>query len=914
MLSQNLNLDEIIEKIKEANPSFLTPDFDKEMLLDNYNYILTDKAKERLEKLYTYISNGTSVILEGETGCSKTLSAEIICKYIYEKNNEKKFEESKISKKKDFIKFNLSSEVKINDLMQKFIGDKNSLSGIKIVEGPFLKAFKEGIPLILDEINLAPENILQCIEDTLDNDEINIYISGIGKIYQKKEKGFCLIATQNPNKGNYMNKRQNLSKSFLSHFQIIKFPCFEIDELKEIAENLFKSFNNGREGDEKDKLFISDLINFHKIWTSREEYKNEIECFTIREIAATIKAYINQQKNSPFKIVKTIYSSRYHNVKKKEILELIGQFETFKTEYLEYLNYGSKFQIPELIKEYYYENKALKEVLESSLFSLKMKRNIMIVGSPGSGKSYIARGIAKIFNSERNYYHFICTQDTKISDLIGYISPTTSTKEVENNSKEISMEWIEGFLSKSIENGNVVILDNLHEANSTITERLNGLLDIKYDEDKKKTTLKEFDIAENPLKNSIKIHDNFRIIGICDNESINKMTPAFLNRFDIIVLENQLENIDKYRFENLIKILLNKFQNQLIKRNKNLFYLNNEEFLETIIKVISDKFLKFIEKKGKFSILEIAKFCYSLIEIFKNEELRKNSMHIIDFIYDLLFSEKEIQISDYGIKEILLNMLKEKMNKKNNYREQFIFEGNETLENYILIIFSSFLIHLNLCIIGPPGAGKTSSAKFISEILQEDNIYRLFNFHRTTKPKDLYGSLNLKHGEIEYYKGPLRESVIKGYIFIADEMNLSSIATMKSIAPILNPLLNKNILIPGIYEPIEINNNFFFISCQNEADNFGRNYIPDILKRKLKIIYYPKQTEEEIKNICKNLKLKNCGDYNEFKTNDSELLGLFMINYNKMIDEFNLSLPKWSFRDIEKISKELMNILMIMII
>ena len=84
-----------------------------------------------------------------------------------------------------------------------------------------------------------------------------------------------MIARQNPNMDNYMNKRQNLSKSFLSHFQIIKFP-FEIEELKEITKKLFRFFNNNKEGDEKDTKFISDLINFHKAWTSKDERKNKI--------------------------------------------------------------------------------------------------------------------------------------------------------------------------------------------------------------------------------------------------------------------------------------------------------------------------------------------------------------------------------------------------------------------------------------------------------------------------------------------------------------------------------------------------------------------------------------------------------------------------------------------------------------
>ena len=527
--SQDYIIKNFVEPIKKCSPSFLDSKCDKNMLLNNYNYILTEKAKERLDKLYTYIYYGIPVLLEGETGTSKTLSAEIICKNIIEM---RKLKEQKIKKEEEsYIKFNLSAEVKINDLMQKFIGDKTSLSGLEIIDGPFLRAFKKGIPLILDEINLASEEVLQCIEEALDSGEINIEISGIGNVNCKKGDGFCLIATQNPNRGNYINKRQHLSKSFLSHFQIIKFPPFEIDELKEIAEQLFKSFNNGEKGDEKDEKFISDLINFHKIWTSNEQRKNEIACFTIREIAATVKAYIDEGKKNSFKIVKVIYASRYPINMKKELLKLLGSFDTFKKDYEEYSKYGSKFQIPKEIKGFY-KNEILKEVIESSLFSLEKRRNILIVGEYEIGKSHIAREVAKIFNlknnlDENNYYHFLCTEETKCTDLIGYQVPK------EENGKNIYMEWKDGFLTKAIEKGEIVILDNLQEANSTITERLNGFLDIKYDEDKIKGSSKKFDIPENPLKSSIEIHKNFRIIGICNIQTIIQMSPAFLNRFVI---------------------------------------------------------------------------------------------------------------------------------------------------------------------------------------------------------------------------------------------------------------------------------------------------------------------------------------------------------------------------------------------
>jgi len=123
----------------------------------------------------------------------------------------------------------------------------------------------------------------------------------------------------------------------------------------------------------------------------------------------------------------------------------------------------------------------------------------------------------------------------KCSDLIGYHS-SKKEKEIDN---ENILEWKEGFLTDSIKNGEIVMLDNLQEANSIVTGRLNSLLDFKYD---KNIIESKFEIPENPLENSIIIHKNFRIIGVSNIDQLMKMSPAFLNRFDIITLENQLEN------------------------------------------------------------------------------------------------------------------------------------------------------------------------------------------------------------------------------------------------------------------------------------------------------------------------------------------------------------------------------------
>ena len=197
-------------------------------LLEKKNFIITPNSIERIKKISYYISRGVPILLEGPSGTSKTFSTEFSCL---------------IAKtKKPLIRFNMSSDTVPSDLLGKMVGDKNSLAGISSQEGHFLKAFKYGHPLLLDEINLASQAVLQCIEEALDSEVISIEIPGFPLTIIKKHPDFSLIATQNPNKGLFANKRQNLGKKFMSKFQVITFPEFTEDELKKIAIGLGNNF------------------------------------------------------------------------------------------------------------------------------------------------------------------------------------------------------------------------------------------------------------------------------------------------------------------------------------------------------------------------------------------------------------------------------------------------------------------------------------------------------------------------------------------------------------------------------------------------------------------------------------------------------------------------------------------------
>ena len=199
------------------------------------NFILTDNSKERMALLIHFIKNGIPVLFEGNTGTSKTRTVLIACKYL------KKY--GKEDEKREFRRYNLSAETKIDDIMGKYVSDPKSLIGLKVQDGPYVDAYRNGKILLFDEINLASSNILQCIQQSLDNGFISIETNGHCLLRIDKDPNFSLAATQNPNKGAFSGKRQELGPEFLSRFQKIFFPDILREEMQHIAKGIAKTNN-----------------------------------------------------------------------------------------------------------------------------------------------------------------------------------------------------------------------------------------------------------------------------------------------------------------------------------------------------------------------------------------------------------------------------------------------------------------------------------------------------------------------------------------------------------------------------------------------------------------------------------------------------------------------------------------------
>ena len=975
----NMLINEVRKKVKNPDSKLIEQMKEDKEFFSKKKFITSQKALERLSQLINAIKYKIPIMEEGPTGTSKTFTTLIAIDYLnYRKLKDNPNDKSKI---KELLRFNLSSQTKSDDLLCQVTGDTNSPAGLKSIDGVFLRAFRDGYPLLLDEFNLASESVLQFILEAISSGILSIIINGKGLQEIHMHEDFCLIATQNPPIGMFAGKRNKFSIDFLSKFSKVKFDI-ELEELKEITRGSAKEFNYDNE------VVIDEMVKFHEKWVKNYVSSDDVQCFTIRDILATIK--LISEKKGVFESINAIYGARYLKEMKNKLQEVLKEFP--------HLSQKLNDNPPKLDEKFpfCFINDSLINTVNQCLFSLENGRNIIISGIKGCGKSYLAKKVSKFYNmkhsdkeSIKQDNYCICTNKLECSDLIGNQKPSNKIQEGEE-----MLKWNDGFMTEGIRCGFSIILDNINEAPSTVTERLNGLLDKNYE-----TKNSYFEMPENPKEPKIKINENFRIICVCEYEKIKKMSPAFINRFDVIVLEEQIEkNISDQQLKNLIGVILienksnipeieeeeenftiqeeygeaisednnsvdsniddnnengrnsinsgSSINNNSSKDNENKSKSNNiltsylpkinifnmdeqeincqlnKQLIEFVKKednkLYLEEIIKIIKKIDDFNIYNISKLIISIGTLYEQIQKENNDIqisNITSFVYDLIFShEKEIE--KIIINDKIMEFFEEKLEEEKGNDEKddkYHFKGSESLRKFMVILMAASYIKLHLCVVGPPGGGKTTSARAFSRIrahiLEQDNVepFRMYTFNESTKSHDFYGSPTLFKGKIKFRLGALGRSIKDGSVFIADEFNLTSIQTMKSVLPVLEPNFNKKIRIPGIDGPILFNENFFFIICQNDSNTLGRNLIPKELEYKLRTIYYPPAEIEDIKEICKNINddINNSQNVNDkLPDDDAKKCGEYMMELNKLNQRI---LSPWSLRDIHKLFYRIAN-------
>lgn len=179
------------------------------------SYVLTRTVKEHLSNLARAIFIGRyPVLLQGPTSSGKTSLVQYLAAITGH----------------EFVRINNHEHTDLQEYLGTYITDTTG----KLVfhEGILVKAVRNGYWIVLDELNLAPSDVLEALNRLLD-DNRELFVPELRETI-RAHPDFMLFATQNP--PNFYGGRKMLSRAFRNRFVEIHVDEIPQDELSTILE------------------------------------------------------------------------------------------------------------------------------------------------------------------------------------------------------------------------------------------------------------------------------------------------------------------------------------------------------------------------------------------------------------------------------------------------------------------------------------------------------------------------------------------------------------------------------------------------------------------------------------------------------------------------------------------------------
>ncbi|GME83467.1 unnamed protein product [Ambrosiozyma monospora] len=181
--------------------------------VEDTGYIMTASVKKNLLNLVRATSGRRfPVLIQGPTSAGKTSMINYLAKMTGHK----------------FVRINNHEHTDLQEYLGTYVSDDSGKLAFK--EGVLVEALRKGHWIVLDELNLAPTDVLEALNRLLD-DNRELFIPETQEVVRPHPE-FMLFATQNP-PGLY-GGRKVLSKAFRNRFLELHFDDIPPNELEEI--------------------------------------------------------------------------------------------------------------------------------------------------------------------------------------------------------------------------------------------------------------------------------------------------------------------------------------------------------------------------------------------------------------------------------------------------------------------------------------------------------------------------------------------------------------------------------------------------------------------------------------------------------------------------------------------------------
>ena len=381
--------------------------------------------------------------------------------------------------------------------IQEYLGSyvSHESGRLEFREGVLVQAVREGHWIVLDELNLAPTDVLEALNRLLD-DNRELFIPETQTVV-RPHPNFMLFATQNP-PGSY-GGRKVLSRAFRNRFVELHFDDIPVPELETILKErcsipatlskkliaVMKELQQFRQGTQ---VFAGKhgFITFRDLFRWAERYRLANEQASSQTIIDHNQALVHdgymllaeRTRSSEEKaVVKRVLEKHFGKTIDVDVLYDCSQDPLFQ--HMIQLCGPAAADATHPLHPFVHVvwTRQMRRLFCLVSRSLLAKEPLLLVGDTGCGKTTVCQVLAVLLGQRLHILN--CHQNTETSDLLGGLRPVRSHGE-ESTADSASgkiFEWCDGPLVTAMRSGDMFLIDEISLADDSVLERINSVLE-----------------------------------------------------------------------------------------------------------------------------------------------------------------------------------------------------------------------------------------------------------------------------------------------------------------------------------------------------------------------------------------------------------------------------------------------------
>ncbi|CAG8983421.1 hypothetical protein HYALB_00000589 [Hymenoscyphus albidus] len=857
------------------------------------HYIITPFVERNMLNLVRATSTRRfPVLVQGPTSSGKTSMIEYLAKFSGNK----------------FVRINNHEHTDLQEYLGTYVSGSDGQ--LRFQEGLLVQALRQGHWIVLDELNLAPTDVLEALNRLLD-DNRELLIPETQEIVRPHDN-FMLFATQNP-PGLY-GGRKTLSRAFRNRFLELHFDDIPEDELDFILEK------------RSQKVAPSDCRRIVTVYKELSRLRQSNRLFEQKDSFATLRDLFRwalrdadnreQLAANGYMLLAERVRNPEERIAVKEIIEKVMKVK---------LDPAVLYDVnlsPE-IKSYdatansqgVVWTQAMRRLYVLVAHALRNNEPVLLVGETGCGKTTVCQMLADAFHKDLNIVN--AHQNTETGDLIGTQRPVRNRaivleqlkahllsafeklgQQVGHNSdldellaaylsltdidlaqvpdelqilitnfqaKAKSLfEWSDGSLVQSMREGQLFLLDEISLADDSVLERLNSVLEPQ----------RSILLAEKGVDDSfIVAAEGFQFFATMNpggDYGKRELSPALRNRFTEIWAPSLSEH------EDVLQIVQTKLSESFKPFAKSIVLFSEwfgQTFRSTSSTSISVRdilaWVKFINGSKSsdphFAVLHGAAMVYidtlganpaALLAI-SPDSIREERTKCVAKLGELLNADLNAIYS----KDMLLANRVESLSigdfsilkqPGSDHDPGFAFHAPTTKMNAMRVL-RALQVQKPILIEGSPGVGKTT---LIAALARACNMpLTRINLSEQTDLMDLFGSdapvEGAEAGHFAWRDAPFLQAMQKGEWVLLDEMNLAS----QSVLEGLNACLDHRgeVYISELDQSFKCHPNFSVFAAQNpHHQGGGRKGLPASFVNRFTVVYADVFRNDDLELICRH--------------------------------------------------------------